>query len=65
MRQQRKVAERTWGAVGSHLMKLPPDFDARNYGFAKPSDLVEKVPAFRLVREKTTGGTQVICVRRK
>jgi hypothetical protein len=38
------------GAVGSHLIKLLPDFDARNYGFRKLSDLVEKVPTLKLVR---------------
>jgi uncharacterized LabA/DUF88 family protein len=53
------------GAVGSHLMKLLPDFDARNYGFRKLSDLVEKVPTLRLVREKTAGGTHVVYVERK
>jgi hypothetical protein len=46
-------------------MKLLPDFDARNYGFGKLSDLVEKVPTLRLVREKTAGGTQVVYVERK
>lgn len=29
------------GAVGSHLAKQSPDFDARNYGFARLSDLAE------------------------
>jgi uncharacterized LabA/DUF88 family protein len=53
------------GTVGTHLIKLLPDFDARNYGFRKLSDLVEKVPTLRVVREKTTGGTQVIYVARK
>jgi hypothetical protein len=53
------------GAVGTHLMKLLPDFDSRNYGFKKLSDLVEKSPTFRLVRGKTPGGTQVLYVERK
>jgi len=41
------------GAVGNHLLKLLPDFDPRNYGFRKLSDLVEKNPSLRLVREKS------------
>jgi len=53
------------GAVGSHLLKLLPDFDPRNYGFRKLSDLVEKSPALRLIREKTAGGTQIVYVARK
>src|SRR4051794_17600286 len=40
------------GAVGSHLIKLLPDFDARNYGFAKLSDLVEKIPTLAVSRER-------------
>jgi len=53
------------GTVGSHLLKLRPDFDARNYGFGKLSDLVEKFSAFRVIREKTAGGMQVVYVERK
>jgi hypothetical protein len=53
------------GAVGSHLIKLLPDFDARNYGFRKLSDLVEKVPTLKLVRVKRPGGTQAVYVERK
>lgn len=53
------------GAVGSHLLKLLPDFDPRNYGFRKLSDLVAKIPTLKLVREKTATGTQVVYVERK
>ena len=53
------------GAVGNHLLKLLPDFDPRNYGFRKLSDLVEKNPSLRLVREKTASGTQVVYAERK
>jgi hypothetical protein len=35
------------GAVGNHLLRLLPDFDPRNYGFRKLSDLVEKNPSLR------------------
>jgi hypothetical protein len=52
------------GAVGSHLVKLLLDFDARNYGFSTLSDLVEKIPTLAVSREKAGRGTQVY-VRRK
>ena len=53
------------GVVGNHLIKLLPDFDSRNYGFRKLSDLVEKSSTFRLVRGKTASGTQSLYVERK
>ena len=46
-------------------MKLLPDFDPRNYGFRKLSELVEQTPSLSLVREKTPGGMQVLYVERK
>jgi uncharacterized LabA/DUF88 family protein len=52
------------GAVGSHLLKLLPDFDSRNYGFQKLSDLVEAIPNYRVVREKTASGNPVAYVER-
>jgi hypothetical protein len=53
------------GAVGSHLLKLLPDFDARNYGFQKLSELVEAIPSYRVVRAKTASGNPVAYVERK
>ncbi|HYM72754.1 MAG TPA: NYN domain-containing protein [Stellaceae bacterium] len=53
------------GAVGSHLLKLLPDFDARNYGFQKLSELVETIPGYGVVREKTAGGNPIEYVERK
>jgi uncharacterized LabA/DUF88 family protein len=53
------------GAVGNHLLKLLPDFDSRNYGFQKLSDLVEVIPNYRVVREKTPSGNPVAYVERK
>jgi hypothetical protein len=53
------------GVVGSHLSKLLPDFDSRNYGFQKLSELMEKIPSIRVDREKTNAGMQVIYVARK
>jgi uncharacterized protein (TIGR00288 family) len=40
------------GEVGSILTKKSPDFDSRNYGYAKLSDLVEASKHFKVNREK-------------
>jgi hypothetical protein len=48
------------GAVGLYLSKLLPDFDSRNYGFQKLSELVEHIPSLSLKREN-----QAIYVSRK
>jgi len=37
--------------VGNHLQKLLPEFDSRNYGFKKLSDLLSKIPTLKLARE--------------
>ncbi len=51
------------GPVGSHLAKQSPDFDARNYGFARLSDLVE---ASGLVDIERIGGhPKVVMVKLK
>lgn len=34
------------GAVGSYINKITPDFDARNYGFSKFSNLIKSLPQF-------------------
>ena len=34
--------------VGNHLQKLLPEFDSRNYGFKKLSDLLSKIPTVKL-----------------
>jgi hypothetical protein len=39
------------GVVGSHLTKLMPEFDARNYGYAKLSDLVTAIDLFEVLRK--------------
>jgi len=36
------------GTVGTHLQKLLPEFDSRNYGFKKLSDLLSKMPTVKL-----------------
>jgi hypothetical protein len=51
--------------VGSHLSKLLPDFDSRNYGFLNLSGLVEKIPNLKATREKMPSGLQIVFVQRK
>ena len=46
------------GGVGSHVLKLAPDFDPRTYGFAKLSSLVEKAGEFE-VQAREGGGIWV------
>jgi hypothetical protein len=38
------------GAVGSHVAKQSPEFDSRNFGFARLSDLVEATAKFEMDR---------------
>jgi len=47
------------GPVGQMLTKRLPDFDPRNHGFKKLSDLVEKVKAIELRRSRSGGGNVV------
>lgn len=44
------------GTVGQHISKQVPDFDARNWGYRKLSDLVKAIGAFE-VRESTQAGS--------
>ena len=51
------------GRVGSHIAKQSPEFDARNYGFARLSELVE---ASGIVDIERVGDPQkVVMVRLK
>jgi len=53
----------TLGPVGSHIAKQSPEFDARNYGFARLSDLVE---ASGIVDNERIGDPQkIVMVRLK
>ncbi|WP_314430692.1 NYN domain-containing protein [Microbacterium lacticum] len=45
-------------AVGSLMRKQQPDFDARNWGYAKLSDLVRAIGLFD-VEPRPTGGLQI------
>ncbi|WP_167370629.1 NYN domain-containing protein [Pandoraea vervacti] len=53
------------GAIGSHIAKQAPDFDARNYGFGKLSDLVATVGLFDVEQRSGSGGNKGIWVRLK
>ena len=53
------------GAVGLHLQKLMPEFDSRNYGFKKLSDLVVKIGTLKVSRIGAAGGPQQIYVERR
>jgi hypothetical protein len=53
------------GAVGTHLQKLMPEFDSRNYGFKKLSDLMEQLETFNLLRSGTGGGPRRVYMERK
>jgi len=46
------------GSVGQLMRKQQPDFDSRNWGFAKLSDLVRAIGLF-IVEPRPTGGLQV------
>ena len=50
------------GQVGSHLAKQAPDFDARNYGYSRLSDLAE---ASGILDVERLGDPKVITVRLK
>lgn len=45
-------------AVGSLMRKQQPDFDSRNWGYAKLSDLVKAIGLF-VLEPRTTGGLQI------
>jgi hypothetical protein len=47
------------GHVGTIITKKAPDFDSRNYGYSKLSDLLDASKHFELKREQ-----KVISVRR-
>ena len=52
-----------WG-VGTNISHQVPDFDARNYGFKKLSDLFKAIDLFE-VRETKNGQQTIVCVRNK
>ncbi len=45
-------------AVGSLMRKQQPDFDSRNWGYAKLSDLMKATGLF-VLEPRTTGGLQI------
>lgn len=52
------------GVVGTQIQKLMPDFDPRNYGMRKLSDLVENEPGYDILREKVATGGDRLYVER-
>lgn len=53
------------GAVGSNIAKQAPEFDPRNYGFRKLSDLVAASGLFEIEKRKTGDGTASATYLRK
>src|SRR5688500_12741327 len=52
------------GVVGQTLNKRMPDFDPRNYGFRKLSDLVDNMKTVEVRRSKANGGN-LVQIKRK
>jgi hypothetical protein len=53
-------------AVGSIVTKQAPDFDSRNYGYAKLSDLIDATGLFDLDwRKPASGKSSVVYARDK
>lgn len=44
------------GAIGNHLSKREPDFDSRNYGYRKLSDLLRALPQLEWDERKSADG---------
>lgn len=55
----------TLGALGSHLNRTDPSFDARTHGFAKLSDMVKDQPFLETKTVKTSSGQGQLWVRLK
>jgi uncharacterized protein (TIGR00288 family) len=53
------------GALGNHLNRTDPSFDARNYGFGKLSDLVKAQPFVETRTVTAPGGREALWVRPK
>ncbi len=51
------------GAVGSNLVKQSPEFDPRNYGFAKLGELVTATELFEIDQRPAGNGQKVIHIR--
>jgi hypothetical protein len=52
-------------AFGGYLTKLRPEFDARNFGFKKLSDLVRARGDLFELAERKIAGSKVLCIRAK
>ena len=52
------------GAVGSYIAKQMPDFDPRNYGFTKMSELIEASALFDIKRDTERQGAIYVRLRK-
>ncbi|WP_166096803.1 OST-HTH/LOTUS domain-containing protein [Rhizobium flavescens] len=52
-----------WHCIGTHLSKQSADFDARNYGYARLSDLAEASGILEV--ERVGGQNKVVTVKLK
>ncbi len=53
------------GAVGQHVSRQWPDFDSRNYGYKKLSELIEAIGLFEMDVKQSGDGSRDIFVRDK
>jgi hypothetical protein len=60
-----EIGRANLATVGQYLAKLLPDFDSRNYGFQKLSELVETIPTLAITRDNPNSASQIIYVARK
>ncbi len=44
----------TLGIVGTYINKVNPEFDSRNYGYSKLSELIDAIGLFKLAAQKNT-----------
>lgn len=51
------------GMVGNHVQKSWPEFDTRNYGYAKLSNLIEAIQLFDVRAEQLDNKTKKIFIR--
>ena len=53
------------GAVGQHVSRQWPDFDSRNYGYKKLSELIEAIGLFEMDVKQAGDGSRDIFIRDK
>ncbi|WP_456322521.1 NYN domain-containing protein [Hydrogenimonas sp.] len=53
------------GAMGNYIAKQSPDFDPRNYGYKKLSELVRATGLFEIEEQMTHRGAKAVYIRNK